>query len=120
MGKWAWKEEILLVEELQRRHVQGLASGSRCCLTPASAGSGAEIYGTTAQIANVAGVAPTGAAFWLSKLLFRRDWRHLRHWRVFAQSIAAACRILVLDAAAGMKSIKIDVTILGTDSTRSF
>jgi len=41
-------------------------SGAIRCFT-ASAGSGAEIYGTTAQIANAAGVAATGAAFWPSK-----------------------------------------------------
>jgi hypothetical protein len=90
-------------------------------LKPASAGSGAEIYGTTVQIANVAGVAATGAVFWPSKPPFSG------RPALFA-SLAPVCaldcrlwRIFVVDAARLRRgSIKIDRRILGTDSTRSF
>jgi uncharacterized membrane protein len=42
-----------------------LSSAVLCTVKPASAGSGAGMYGTTAQIANAAGVAAIGGAFFV-------------------------------------------------------
>jgi hypothetical protein len=58
-----------------------LSSAVLSTVNPASAGSGAGMYGTTAQIANAAGVAAIGAAFLGSKPLTRRGRRCLPRQR---------------------------------------
>jgi uncharacterized membrane protein (DUF4010 family) len=52
------------------------------------------MYGTTAQITNAAAVAAIGAAFLPSKQPFRRNWRYLRHRRLFALSILTCAAFL--------------------------
>jgi hypothetical protein len=54
-----------------------LSSAVLSTVKPASAGAGSGMYGTTAQIANAAGVAAIGAVFLRSRLVNRLEWRCL-------------------------------------------
>ena len=65
---------------------------------PLSAGSGSGMYGTTAQIANAAGVAAIGAVFFcgrVGKFSGTRDIRGSRYVRALDFDL---CRIFVVDA----------------------
>ena len=56
-----------------------LSSAVLSTVKPASAGAGSGMYGTTAQIANAAGVAAIGAVFFaVESRCSRRGWRLLR------------------------------------------
>jgi MFS family permease len=92
-----------------------LSSAVLSSVKPASAGSGAGMYGTTTQIANAAGVAAIGATFLRLKLLTRRNWRFLCRQRCLR------CRLPPLPHFChGCDSRRCEPLILGTDSTRSF
>jgi hypothetical protein len=61
---------------------------------PASAGSGAGMYGTCAQIANAAGVAAIGAVFFATEAVFSARLALLASLALFALSIAACAALL--------------------------
>jgi hypothetical protein len=63
-------------------------------ITPASAGSGAGMYGTTAQIANAAGVAAIGALFFAVEAARSARLALLLSSALFALSIAACAAFL--------------------------
>jgi hypothetical protein len=61
---------------------------------PASAGSGAGIYGTTQQIANAAGVAAIGAGFFAIETAWSARPALLAALALFALSILASAAFL--------------------------
>jgi len=58
-----WRWVLMIFGYGQGLVMAPLSCGVLSTVKPASAGSDAGIYGTTAQIANAAGVAAIGAAF---------------------------------------------------------
>jgi MFS family permease len=71
-----------------------LSSAVLSTVTPASAGSGAGMYGTTAQIANAAGVAAIGAVFFALEAARSARLALLLSSALFALSIAACAAFL--------------------------
>jgi MFS family permease len=72
-----------------------LSSAVLATVKPASAGSGAGMYGTTAQIANAAGVAAIGAAFFAVEAVRSARLALLASSALFARSIIA-CAVFLL------------------------
>jgi MFS family permease len=84
-----------------------LSSAVLASVKPVSTGSGAGMYGTTAQIANAAGVAAIGAAFFAIDAAMSARAALLASLALFALSIAASAAFLTwMRRAAGLKSIK--------------
>jgi EmrB/QacA subfamily drug resistance transporter len=71
-----------------------LSSAVLSTVKPASAGSGAGMYGTTAQIANAAGVAAIGAAFFAMEATFSPQLALFASSGLFALSIVACAAFL--------------------------
>jgi MFS family permease len=71
-----------------------LSSAVLSTVKPASAGSGSGMYGTTAQIANAAGVAAIGAAFFATEAAFSPRLALLGSSALLALSIVAAAAFL--------------------------
>jgi predicted MFS family arabinose efflux permease len=71
-----------------------LSSAVLSTVKPASAGSGAGMYGTTAQIANAAGVAAIGAVFFAMEVAQSARLALLVSAALFALSIAACAGLL--------------------------
>jgi predicted MFS family arabinose efflux permease len=72
-----------------------LSSAVLATVKPASAGSGAGMYGTTAQVANAAGVAAIGAAFFAVEAVRSARLALLASSALFALSIIA-CAVFLL------------------------
>jgi MFS family permease len=86
-----------------------LSSTVLSTVKPASAGSGAGMYGTTAQIANAAGVAAIGAAFFAIEAACSPRLALFAASALFALSIAACAAFLSwMRRARGVKPINID------------
>jgi predicted MFS family arabinose efflux permease len=71
-----------------------LSSAVLSTVKPVSAGSGAGMYGTTAQIANAAGVAAIGAAFFAIEAVLSARLALFASSALFALSIAACAAFL--------------------------
>jgi hypothetical protein len=71
-----------------------LSSAVLSTVKPASAGSGAGMYGTTAQIANAAGVAAIGAAFFAIEVARSARFALLASLTLFVSSIMACVAFL--------------------------
>jgi hypothetical protein len=71
-----------------------LSSAVLSTVNPASAGSGAGMYGTTAQIANAAGVAAIGAAFFAIEAAYSARLALVAAAALFTLSIAACVAFL--------------------------
>jgi Major Facilitator Superfamily len=71
-----------------------LSSAVLSTVKPASAGSGAGMYGTTAQIANAAGVAAIGATFFAIEAAHSTKLALFASSALFALSIAASAAFL--------------------------
>jgi EmrB/QacA subfamily drug resistance transporter len=71
-----------------------LSSAVLSTVKPASAGSGAGMYGTTAQIANAAGVAAIGAAFFAIEVAQSARFALLASLTLFVSSIMACVAFL--------------------------
>jgi uncharacterized membrane protein len=71
-----------------------LSSAVLSTVKPASAGSGSGIYGTTAQIANAAGVAAIGAAFFAIEAIYSARLALFVAFALFAFSIVASAAFL--------------------------
>jgi hypothetical protein len=71
-----------------------LSSAVLSTVKPASAGSGAGMYGTTAQIANAAGVAAIGAVFFAIEAVHSAQMALLVSSVLFMLSIAASAGFL--------------------------
>jgi len=71
-----------------------LSSAVLSTVKPASAGSGAGMYGTVAQIANAAGVAVIGAIFFATQTAFSARPALLVSLALFAASIAICAAFL--------------------------
>ena len=71
-----------------------LSSAVLSTVKPASAGSGAGMYGTSAQIANTAGVAAIGAVFFAAEAAFSARLALFASLTLFAMSIALCAAFL--------------------------
>ena len=71
-----------------------LSSAVLSTVNPASAGSGAGMYGMTAQIANAAGVAAIGAAFFAIEAAYSPQLALFAAAALFTVSIAACAAFL--------------------------
>lgn len=71
-----------------------LSSAVLSTVKPVSAGSGSGMYGTTAQIANAAGVAAIGAAFFVTEAAYSARLALFGASALFALSIAACATFL--------------------------
>jgi MFS family permease len=84
-----------------------LSSAVLVSVKPVSAGSGAGMYGTTAQIANAAGVAAIGAAFFAIEAAMSARAALFASLALFALSITTSAAFLTwMRRAAGLKSTK--------------
>jgi hypothetical protein len=97
----AWSPEIQLLAAVltifgygQGLVMAPLSSAVLSGVKPASAGSGAGMYGTTAQIANAAGVAAIGAVFFAIEAAQSARLALLVSAGLFALSIVASAAFL--------------------------
>ena len=91
---------------------------------PAAAGSASGMYGTTAQIANAAGVAAIGAVFFAIEAADSARPALFISCALFALAIVTSCRISVMDASRDRPDAELTSITLtihwGIDSARSF
>jgi predicted MFS family arabinose efflux permease len=85
-----------------------LSSAVLSTVKPASAGSGAGMYGTSAQIANAAGVAAIGAVFFTTEVALSARLALFVSLALFALSIAACAAFLSWMRRAESDAIKDD------------